>query len=154
MNSDNKNKTIPVINLLNDKHSSLAALLEKASSIQEIDRKIKKLLDPSLQDKFELANINADVAVLLVSSSAWATRLRYNIPAILNILNKDLNLASIKTVRIKIKKSIPESPVLNKKPISISVNSAQFLDDVANNFSDPELRECILKLSKNHSMKR
>lgn len=151
MNADNKNKTIPVINIINNKNSSLASLLEKASSIQEIDRSLKKLLDPSLQDKFELANINADVVVLLVSSSAWATRLRYNIPAILNILNKELNLASIRTIRIKIKKNIPESPVLNKHPIFISVNSAQFLNDVANSFSDPELRECILKLSKNHS---
>jgi hypothetical protein len=151
MNADNKNKTIPVINLLNDKHSSLAALLEKASSIQATDRKIKKLLDPTLKDKFELANINADVAVILVNSSAWATRLRYNIPIILDILNKDLNYTSIKTVRIKIKKAIPENPVLNKKPNSISANSAQFLNDVANNFNDPELRACILKLSKNHS---
>ena len=151
MNADNKNKTIPVINLLNDKHSSLAALLEKASSIQATDRKIKKLLDPTLKDKFELANINADVAVILVNSSAWATRLRYNIPIILDILNKDLNYTSIKTVRIKIKKTIPENPVLNKKPNSISANSAQFLNDVANNFNDPELRACILKLSKNHS---
>lgn len=151
MNADNQNKTIPVINLLNDKHSSLATLLEKASSIQEIDRNIKKLLDPSLQDKFELANINADVAVLLVSSSAWATRLRYNIPAILNILNQNLNLTSITTIRIKIKKTIPERPALKKHPVSISVNSAQFLNDVADNFSDPELRACILKLSKNHS---
>ncbi len=154
MNADNKNKSMPVINLLNDKHSSLAALLEKANSIQETDRKIKTFLDPTLKDKFELANINADVAVLLVSSSAWATRLRYNIPAILNILNKDLNLTSIKTIRIKIKKAIPVSPVLNKNPNSMSANSAQFLNDVASNFSDPELRACILKLSKNHSEQR
>lgn len=149
MNTDNKNKTLPISSLLNDEHCSFAALYKKANSIQEIDRNLKKLLDPSLKDKFELANINADTAVLLVSSSAWATRLRYNIPAILNAFNQQLNFTSIKTIRIKIKKSMSESPTLIKKPIYLSNNSAQFLNDVANSFSDPELRNCFLNISKN-----
>jgi len=149
MNTDNKNKTLSISSLLNNDHCSFSALFKKASTIQEIDRKLKLLLDPFLKDKFELANINPDNAVLLVRSSAWATRLRYNIPAILDALNYQLNFASIKTVRIKINKSIPDKPVLIKKPIYLSNNSAQFLNDVANNFNDPELRKCILNISKN-----
>ena len=151
MSSENKHKTLPISNLINDEHCSFAALYKKANSIQEIDRSLKKLLDPSLNDKFELANINADTAVLLVSSSAWATRLRYNIPAILNIFNQQLNFTSIKTIRIKIKKSISENANLIKKPIYLSNNAAQFLNDVANSFSDPELRNCFLNISKNRS---
>ncbi len=153
MTTDNKHKTRPISNLLNDKNSSFADLYKKANSIQEIDHKIKKLLDPSLQDKFELANINADVAVLLVSSSAWATRLRYNIPAILNALNTQLNFNSIKTVRIKIKKPAPLIPVLTKNTFYMSASSAQFLSDAASNFNDPDLRACILKLSQNRLKK-
>ena len=149
MNTDNKNKTLQISSLLTDDHCSFAALYKKANSIQEIDRNLKKLLDPSLKDKFELANINADAAVLLVSSSAWATRLRYNIPAILNAFNNRLNFTSIKTVRIKIKKSISENSASIKKPIYLSNNSAQFLNDVANSFDDPELRKCFLNISKN-----
>jgi hypothetical protein len=34
--------------------------------------------------------------------------------------------------------------------MSLSKNSAQVLIDVADNFTDPQLRECILKLSKNY----
>ena len=55
MNTDNKNKTLSISSLLNDDHCSFAALFKKASTIQEIDRKLKLLLDPSLKDKFELA---------------------------------------------------------------------------------------------------
>ncbi len=149
MNADKKNKTLPISTLLQDKHSPFADLCKKANSIQEIDHKLKKLLDPSLQDKFELANIKADVAILLVSSSAWATRLRYNIPAILNALNNQLNFTSVKTIRIKVKKPILDNPVSSKKPNYLSDNSAQFLNEVANNFNDPQLRACIIKLSKN-----
>lgn len=149
MKTDNKNKTLPISSFLNDGQSSFAALYKKANSFQEIDRNLKKLLDPTLKDKFELANINADTAILLASSSAWATRLRYNIPAILNVFNKQLNFTSITTIRIKIKKSVSDNSVLIKKPIYLSNNSAQFLNDVANNFTDPELRKCILNISKN-----
>jgi len=149
MNTDNKNKTLSISSLLNDDHCSFATLFKKANSIREIDRNLKKLLDPSLKDKFELANINEGVAVFLVSSSAWATRLRYNIPIILDAFNNQLNFTSIKTVRIKIKKSLPENSVVTKKPIYLSNNSAQFLNDIANNKHDPEIRKCILNISKN-----
>jgi hypothetical protein len=149
MNADKENKTLPISTLLQYKNSPFADLCKKANTIQEIDRKLKILLDPTLQDQFELANINADIAILLVNSSAWATRLRYNIPAILNALNKQLNFPSVKTIRIKVKKITPDTAVSNIKPIYLSDNSAQFLNEVANNFNDPQLRACILKLSKN-----
>jgi len=149
MNTDNKHKILPISSILNNEQCSFAALYKKANSIQETDRNLKKLLDPSLKDKFELANINADAAILLVSSSAWATRLRYNIPTILNAFNKQLNFTSIKTIRIKIKKTISENPVLIKKPIYLSNNSAQFLNDIATSFNDPELSKCFLNISKN-----
>jgi len=149
MNVDKENKTLPIRVLLQGKHSSIADLCKKANSIKEIDSKLKKTLDPSLQDQFELANIKADTAILLVRSSVWATRLRYNIPAILNALNNQLNLTSVKTVRIKVKKSTHQNTILNKKPIYLSDNSAQFLSEIANNFNDPQLQACFLKLSKN-----
>ncbi len=149
MKTDNKNKSLPISSLLNDEHCSFSALYKKANSIQETDRNLKKLLDPSLTDNFELANINADTAILLVSSSAWATRLRYNIPAILDALNNQLNFTTIKTVRIKVKTLIPETSPKAENKISLSESSAQTLLSVADNFNDPELRECFVKLSKN-----
>lgn len=151
-NADKKNRTLAISELLQDKRYAIAELCKKAHSLQEINQKLKKCLDPSLHDHFELANIKTDVAILLVSSSTWATRLRYNIPAILNALNNQLNFPSVKTVRIKVRTTSTDNDnnVLNKKPITLSKKTAQILAEVANNFSDPELRACILKLSKNY----
>lgn len=149
-NADKKKQSLPINELLQDKRYPIANLCKKANSIQEIDHKLKKYLDPSLHDHFELANIKTDSAILLVSSSTWATRLRYNIPAILNALNNQLKLTSVKTIRIKVKKIIPDNATKSNKPMSLSKKSSQLLIDVANNFTDPELRSCILKLSKNY----
>lgn len=150
MDADSKSKNLSIDSLLEEQGSSLSTLYKKAKSIKEIDGKLKKLLDQSLKDKFELANINNNSAILLVCSSAWATRLRYNIPAILDALNNQLNFTAVKTIRIKIKKHSYEKPVINSKPAYLSSSTAKFLNEAANNFTDPELRECILNISKNH----
>ena len=152
--SNKKNISLPVSKLFKDKSLSIAELCQKANLIQRVEQKLKKCLDPSLHNYFELANIKTDSVVILVSSSTWATRLRYNIPAILDALNNQLNFTSIKTVRIKVKTLIPETSSKAKNPISLSKSSAQILLDTADNFSDPDLRECFLKLSKNVTKSR
>lgn len=149
-NADEKKSSLPISELLRDNRYPLADLCKKANSIQEIDQNLKKHLDKSLHDHFQLANIKTDSAVLLVSSSSWATRLRYNIPAILNVFNNQLQLSFVKTIRIKVKKIIPDTTFKAKKPMSLSKNSASILTDVAKNFTDPELRDCFLKISKNY----
>ena len=150
-NTDKKNTTLPISELLKDKRYTIADLCKKANSIQDVNQKLKECLDPSLRNHFELANINNDSAIIIVSSSTWATRLRYNIPAILNVLNNQLNFTAIKTIRIKVKKVFSDTTTTRlKKPISLSQNSSKILIDVANNFKDPELRECLIKLSKNY----
>ena len=146
-----KNISSPVGKLINDENSSIAELCKKANAIQKINQKLKKCLDPSLHHHFELANIKTDSAVILVDSSTWATRLRYNIPAILDALNNQLNFTSIKTVRIKVKTIIPETSSTPKKSISLSKSSAKILRNVADNLSDPQLRDCFIKLSKNYN---
>ncbi len=146
MNAENKTKSIST--LLKNKQSPLASLYKKGLSIRDLDVNLKVHLDQTLTKHFELANINKDSVILLANSSAWATRLRYNIPTILNVLHNQLNLTSIKSVRIKIKKSLLDYSIKNKKTFSLSNKSAIFLKNAADNFKDPQIRKQILKLSK------
>ena len=97
-----------------------------------------------------MANIKAEIAVLFVNSSAWATRLRYNIPTILDALNNNLNFKTIKTIRIKVKHPEITKSSKIKKPLSLSKNTAQLLQDTANDINDPELSNCLIKISKNY----
>ncbi len=85
--------------------AKLADLYKKGLELRKLDEKLKGRLDPGLERYFELANINNDVAVLLAHSPAWAARLRYSIPAILGAC-RELGLNSVKTVRIKVRKTV------------------------------------------------
>lgn len=149
-NTDKKHISPSISDLLKDKRYTLVDLCNKAKAIQDINLKLKECLDPSLHSHFELANINNDTAILITSSSTWATRLRYNIPAILDALNNQLNFTVIKTIRIKVNKTTHHDVASNKKPVPMSKDSSKILIDVANNFKDTELQECLLKLSKNY----
>lgn len=144
----NTEKNIAAIGtLFKKKHSHIAVLYRKGLAILELDQRLKKHLPPGLQKHFELANVNKDIAVLLADSPAWATRLRYNIPAILDTFNNKLKINPVKTIRIKVKKPIAYNSVVNKKPLVMTTKTARYLSETAKNFHDPELQSAIKKLS-------
>ena len=147
---DATNKSLPISAILKNQETSISKLYKQGLAIRELDQKLKTYLDSSLRQHFELANINNDIAVLLVNSSAWATRLRYNIPAILSAFNSHLDLNSIKTIRIKINKPVLNKPEPKKNSNYLSDETAKFLNESAKNFNHPELRQCLEKLSKHH----
>ena len=87
--------------------ANLADLRQRGLNLQRLDKKLKRRLDPGLQDYFELANIRGDVAVLLADSPARAARLRYQVPLILAAC-RALGLDSIKTIQIKVRRTFAE----------------------------------------------
>ena len=142
------NKSLPIGSILKNKKTAVSNLYKKGLAIRELDQKLKKILDSSLSQHVELANIKDDIAILLADNSSWATRLRYNIPTILDAFNNQLNQTAVKTIRIKVKKTIVNPTVTENKSIHISALTAEFLDDSAKNFNDPELRNCLEKISR------
>ena len=87
--------------------ATLADLCQRGLDLQRLDKKLKRRLDPGLQDYFELANIRKDVAVLLAASPVWAARLRYQVPLILAACQA-LGLDSVKTIQIKVRQTFVE----------------------------------------------
>ena len=98
------NKSQHISSLLLNEPSTISNLYKKAIFFKKTDLKLKKHLDLEIQNHFQLSNIENGVATIVTDSSSWATRLRYNIPKILEVMNNQLKLVSIKTVRIKVKR--------------------------------------------------
>ena len=97
------NKSQHISSLLLNEQLTISNLYKKAIFFKKTDLKLKKFLDLDIQNHFQLSNIEKDVVTIVADSSSYATRLRYNIPIILDVINNQLNLESIKTVRIKVK---------------------------------------------------
>lgn len=144
---DKESRTIT--SLVSTESSPLQTLVKKAQRIQQLGQKLETRLDPSLQGNFTLANINEGVATILADSSAWATRLRYQIPVILDVLNNQLGQHHVSTVRIKITRQNQETTTVKKKEISISSETANYLTQTADAFGDGPIRDSLLKIARN-----
>ena len=96
------NKSRHIGSLIFEDNSSISELYKKAIFYKKLDTKLKKNLNLDIQNHFQLSNIEKNVVTIVVDSSSWATRLRYNIPKILKVMNDQLNFTTIKTIRIKV----------------------------------------------------
>ncbi len=145
------NKPATFTSLLKDKNSVLGRLCQHADYLVHLEKKLCLFLDSPLNTHCSVANYVNDTLVLHSDSAAWAAKLRYNIPAILNYMKNECNLIALKTIRIKIKlpdNSTQPGPV-RRKPV-ISRASALFINQTAATMPDDDLRLSLLKLAKHN----
>ena len=137
--------------LLKNKNSVLGRLCLHAKYLTQLEKKLCLFLESPLNTHCSVANLTNDTLVLHSDSSAWAAKLRYNIPAILNYMQTECKLSSLKTIRIKIK--LPEnsrqSGSVRKKAV-MSKTSARYINQAAAVMSDDDLRLSLLKLAKHN----
>ncbi|HEY5701898.1 MAG TPA: DUF721 domain-containing protein [Gammaproteobacteria bacterium] len=133
--------------LENDK-SALADLLQHIRRLQALDRELSTCLGQPLSGHCCIANITDDMLVLHADTSAWAAKIRYLTPNILEHIRRECQLPSLKSVRIRVlpKQSEPQK---QKSPVpGITARTSSFLEQAAVSTSDPELRTRFLKLAK------
>ncbi len=137
-----------------DSSEQLNNLYTHAKGIYALNEKLQKHLGPSLSGHCTVANYSDETLIVNAETSAWASKLRYCIPDILNYAKHECGLTTLKSVRIKV------SPIHNKtvqsnlsstrsvKKASLSKKSADFIKNVATSIKDPALRKSILRISK------
>ena len=148
MSEKREHKCIPVKTFLKDGSSTLAPLCERAAYLQQMNLDFCSQLPVPLKDHCKLANIANDAVLLHAESSAWAARLRYYTPDLLNIVQNRLKLSWIRTIRIKI--MFPEEKEhsnLGRKS-TMSASTSRHIADTASCTSDPELKATLLRLSR------
>ncbi len=153
-NLNTRNLIARQFNELVDSSEQLNNLYTHAKGIYALNEKLQKHLDPSLSSHCTVANYSDETLTVNAETSAWASKLRYCVPDILNYAKHECGLTKLKSVRIKV------SPIQNKtsqsdfsnthsvRKASLSKKSADFIENVATSIKDPALRKSILKISK------
>lgn len=142
--------SVAIQRLLHREKSDLAALLQHASELRAFQEELKTKLPSPLCDHFILANISEDTLTLHTDSPAWAARLRFLTPDILNHARQLRRLHPPRTIRIKIVPPVSQ-PASLKRTINLSRKNAKLIRDTANSISDPVLRAALTRLSQNKS---
>lgn len=138
----------PIGDLIAGQRGQIQTIYQHALKLIELQKKLKSALPSPLNDNVTVASLNKQTLTVHTSSAAWAARLRFKTPDMLAALKREKIEPPVKTIRIKVHPPDASRPKSVEK-LSLSPETSQLLREVADSISDPELRESLLRLSRN-----
>lgn len=138
---------LKITEILSADTGHLVQLYSHTRELSALEKKLCSYLPASLRDHVRVANYDEKSLSLCTDNAAWATRLRFKIPDILNIARNKCMLDSIQTVRISVAPTEKETSNRRQAP-RLTSETAQLLRSTAESLSDPDLRQALLQLSQ------
>ena len=130
-------------------NSILRQLFRQAAVHQKTALHIKGLLEEPLRSHIQLVVIRDAILTLTADSSAWAAKMRYQIPNLYKQIASISDFAEIQTIRVKVSKSSAlRHPLESRKALPINGSAAEGIQRQAESLDDPALRDALLRLAK------
>jgi hypothetical protein len=98
-----KNSPTPLNDILTTGEKALKPLLKKLDELEKLQIFVKTQIEPPLNEHCRVANYRDGCLILTVDSAAFATRLRYEIPDLLEKLRSVPRFCGLKTIEFSIK---------------------------------------------------
>ena len=128
----------------------LKLLQREAEAQQSLLKQVRALLTAPLEPHCTAARLSEGQLVLFADSSAWASRLRYLVPDILEGLRRAGVEASAIRIRVALESpSATQPPARPKQPARrLSAANAELLLQVAASMTDPALGAALRRLGR------
>lgn len=124
-------------------------LRQETRKLERLQRLIDSLLDAELVKRLQVGAIGNDYIVLIAESSAWAAKIRYIIPMILEHLRNQADYAQITTIRIRTQKYDRPAPyVPETRRLSLGVDAASAIEETAENVEDQDIAKALRRLTR------
>lgn len=123
----------------------LNQLKAKVAYLQQINELLKLELDPILLAHCCVANLRDNILILEIDSSAWATRLRFLAPSLLQKLRVHKPLHQLQEIQWYIR---PKQTVSKpNEPLVLSKDNSEFIAAVATHIENENLKTALRKLA-------
>lgn len=140
--------------LLKSGSESLGPLLAHVRRLEALNKMLREQLPPPLNQHCQAANLRDDTLLLHADSPAWALKLRYSAPVMLERLRRQPGLQQLRTINVKVKPTgIATTPAKKTRHAQMSEDTAKLLDDVAGAITDPTLRASLLRLARHGKLR-
>ncbi|MDH5784698.1 MAG: DciA family protein [Chromatiales bacterium] len=123
-------------------------LLQHGQRLNLLEQLIKELLDSGSSLHFRLGNYRDNTLILYADSNAWASRLRYQAPALLTQLRKMEGLDGIDRIDVRVMPQ--EIKSIKKQHVSLSSAASSCIIACADGVSDEGLRNALRHLARHH----
>ncbi len=138
----------PVAKILTGRGSALQTLFQRAQYLQQLTQALRDSLDAPLAAHVTVANLREKTAVITTDTPAWLTQLRYQAPAILQVLKTLPGLENLHKVHFKIQPASQTPPAPPARHAHLSRASAELLKSSATGTEDDALAEALYRLSR------
>jgi len=154
--STTRNKEPQLLGTLISKQSTSSGdpVLLHIESLRRLQQVLQEHIEPALMQHCRIANCKNGSLTLATSTAAWASRLRYTVPEILDSLRDKPASLPIKSIRVIV---TPEQSTRNEQPSQepcMSLATAEVLQQIADSIDDSELSASIKRLCRHSSMKQ
>lgn len=135
--------------------SPLYAYLRHGRELARLDRLLDGALTENERPHCRVANFSGDTLVLNTDTSAWAARLRFSAPDLLEQLRRHRPLASLRRIHFRVGKQAfasPNDPGANGtrpvKPLrELSDSARTLIGQLADGVRDEEIRAALKRLA-------
>lgn len=120
--------------------------MRRIDNLRTLNARLQQLLPTPLAQHCSVAALDRDRLVILVSSSAWATRLRLLHPKIIKAYH-DFRIKSVITQVAPVAQQQRPKTAGQRRP-RLSQQSSRLLAELAETTADPKLKNALRRLSQ------
>ena len=144
-------KPSPVTELLQQSGFAAEGVLQRGRFLHRLERLLDRLLDPDTRVHCRVGNIRDGVLILFTDSTAWATRLRYHVPSLLNALQQQKPLQELRKIELRV---LPlEKKEITHQKANLSSEAASCITACAEGIDDEGLSQALQRLASHHKKK-
>ena len=131
------------------KQGLLSQVTQRAETLSAWDDTFRAQLAQPLASHVRLANVRSETAVIQCDASVWAAKARFEIPNLLRILNRLQKDHHIRRIEIVVRpNTVPSKHETGSGKSFMSLSSSKLLASVAENTTDPNLRNVLNRLAR------
>ncbi|MGI9228367.1 MAG: DciA family protein [Gammaproteobacteria bacterium] len=129
-------------------NNALAIIQEHTHRLGVMQEQLRRQLGPPLNQHLIVANFAADTLIIHTDSPAWAAKLRFRIPDILDIAKKSGEMATIGGVSIKVVIPGPAEAGRRRSLPPLSTENVQHLQKLADSVENQALADVMARLAR------
>jgi hypothetical protein len=125
----------------------LELTIQRGKKIQQLSLLIQNTLDPEMAAHCQLLNLRNSSLIMACDSTAWATRLRYQVPTLLQALQQS-GLSGVADIQIRVSPAVQPPQQRAKKRAVLSTDAAYCIQQCAQSVTDPALSRALQQLAR------
>jgi hypothetical protein len=141
-------KPSPITELLQRSGCPAEGVLQRGQFLHRLNRLVGNLLDHDAKLHCQVGNIRDGVLILYVDSTAWASRLHYQSPALLKQLQQRKGLVALRLIEVKV---LPrQEKEVTYQQVKLTNEAASCLLACADSIADDNLRGALQHLAAHY----